>query len=113
MKYLINRPLSEIQNKISEIARDRVESVFPNWFSYKKQGDSFQRRIETRYADNDANRYAGYCAAERAVWLAAEKSKSPRDLLMVWNLTIIEHQLSNSIDSAVKRCYERLQTLNG
>lgn len=113
MKTLANRPLSEVQAKTAELARDRIETVFPNWFVYQKHGDSFTRYATVRYVDNNANRYLGYCAAEKAVWIAANNNALPRDLLLVWQLTLIEHQFKNRLDAILSQCYIQLEQLNG
>lgn len=109
---LVNRPLAEIQNKTSELARDAIEGMFSNWFVYHKNSKTFTRIPVIRYANNDANISMGYCDAEKAVWIAASRPNvTARDLLLVWQLTLIEHQMSLRIDSVLKHCYKQLDNL--
>lgn len=111
--FLVNRPLAEIQAKVSDAAQSKIEAVFPNWFVYKKHGNMFARYPSMRYANNSANVEIGYCAAEKAVWLAAtDTAVSSRDLLLVWKLALIEHELSNTVDRTVNRCYKQLDNIN-
>lgn len=109
---LVNRPLAEIQNKTSELARDAIEGMFSNWFVYSKNSKTFTRIPVIRYANNDANISMGYCAAEKAVWIAASgPNVTARDLLLVWQLTLIEHQMSLRIDSILNQCYKQLDEI--
>jgi len=109
---LVNRPLAEIQNKTPELARDIIECIFSNWFVYHKNSKTFTRIPVIRYANNDANISMGYCAAEKAVWIAASSPNvTARDLLLVWQLTLVKHQMSLRIDNVLKSCYKQLDNL--
>jgi hypothetical protein len=81
-RRLINRPLDEIKHIAGQRGRALVSEAFPSFpLEYPEPA--------SRYADNPANRQAGYVDGERAVWIAATTALLPLQLTFAWRPEMI------------------------
>jgi hypothetical protein len=82
MEWWSNRPLQEVVRQVPLKGRIMVEETFPAIFLAQSLYGV------PRYADNTANREAGYVAGEKAVWVAAMTASVPEELRFAWRLEL-------------------------